>query len=56
MASIPRHLLQALLLTLPGSAMAAPFCVATEALPAQCIIMTRDRASRTHDNRAASAW
>ncbi len=37
MARIPRHLLQALLLTLPGSAMAAPFCLTSEALPAQCI-------------------
>ena len=37
MARIPRHLLQALLLALPGSAMAAPFCVTSETVPAQCI-------------------
>ncbi len=37
MARIPRHLLQALLLTLSGSGMAAPFCLTNEALPAQCI-------------------
>jgi hypothetical protein len=36
-AHIPHRLLQALLLTLPGSAIAAPFCVATQALPPQCI-------------------
>ena len=30
-------LLQALLLTLPVPAIAAPFCVQTEALPPQCI-------------------
>ena len=37
MARIPHRLLQALLLTLPGSAMAAPFCVTSETVPAQCI-------------------
>jgi hypothetical protein len=31
------HLLQALLLILPVPAIAAPFCVQTEALPPQCI-------------------
>jgi hypothetical protein len=37
MARIPHRLLQVLLLTLPGSAIAAPFCLTSEAIPAQCI-------------------
>ena len=37
MAHIPHRLLQALLLTLPVPAIAAPFCVQTQALPPQCI-------------------
>src|SRR6516164_7020329 len=37
MARIPHRLLRALLLTLPGSAMAAPFCVMSQAVPPQCI-------------------
>ena len=37
MALVPHRLLQALLLTLPVPAIAAPFCVQTEALPPQCI-------------------
>ena len=36
MTRIPR-LLQALILILPVPAIAAPFCVQTEALPPQCI-------------------
>jgi hypothetical protein len=34
---IPHRLLQALLLTLPGSAIAAPFCLTSDAIPPQCI-------------------
>jgi hypothetical protein len=37
MARIAHRLLQASLLTLPMSAMAAPFCVSTQGLPPECI-------------------
>jgi hypothetical protein len=37
MVRIAHRLLQASLLTLPVPALAAPFCVSTEALPPQCI-------------------
>ncbi len=37
MARLAHRFLHALLLAVPGSAIAAPFCIQTEALPPQCI-------------------
>jgi hypothetical protein len=54
MARMPRHLLQALLLTLPGPAMAAPFCVTSEALPAQCIYYDAGLCQRDAARQGAS--
>jgi hypothetical protein len=54
MARIPHRLLQALLLTLPGSAMAAPFCLTSQAIPPQCIYYDAGLCQRDAARQGAS--
>jgi len=55
MARIPHRLLQALLLTLPGPAIAAPFCLTGEAFPAQCIYYDAGVCRQAAGQQGASA-